>query len=75
MTKRTRMTRRGFSPVAFFLITVIATSNQPVVPQVAAATGEGSSPRMLAFRGATMGTTYSVKISDPPIENDAAETS
>ncbi|EMI52801.1 ApbE-like lipoprotein [Rhodopirellula sallentina SM41] len=89
------MTRRGFSPVAFFLITVVALSSLPVALPVALAVatpvlaaagpgdtpdagdnpGTGLSPRMLAFRGATMGTTYTVKVSDPPAKNDSAEDS
>ncbi|EMI41771.1 FAD:protein FMN transferase [Rhodopirellula sp. SWK7] len=88
MSQRNRMTRRGYSPVAFFLMFTIAVvaglgggwlSGNVVQAQdssaesTAAESTAGETPQMIAFRGATMGTTYSVKVSDPPDGDDWAE--
>ncbi|WP_283435320.1 FAD:protein FMN transferase [Neorhodopirellula lusitana] len=58
-----RMTRRGLCLVAFFVLTCL-------LPPFVHATGD-SGPDFATFQGATMGTTYTVKVSDPP-SSDAA---
>ncbi len=62
MPQSDRMTRRGLHLVALFICCVNLT-----LPSEAATTG------LLHFRGATMGTTYSIKISGPPGGSEWAE--
>lgn len=62
-----RKTRRGFRPVAFFLI---AWTLGCVNVALAAAPADGSATKplhsILSFRGMTMGTTYMVKVAGAP---------
>ncbi|MCM2372170.1 FAD:protein FMN transferase [Aporhodopirellula aestuarii] len=79
MSERNRMTRRGYSPVAFFIVITMCLIGITPFGFIAGqrvfagdSSGEASSPLVLVFRGATMGTTYSVKVSDPPPGDDWA---
>lgn len=64
-----RMTRRGFRPVAFFMVTSSVLLACLCVSSVCAvAEAQNATGGMLLFRGQTMGTTYSVKVSQPPDE-------
>ncbi len=66
-----RMTRRGFRPVAFFIITsVLLLASQYAATMEGSAEAQSPSGSPLLFRGATMGTTYSVKVSLPPNRKD-----
>lgn len=64
-----RMTRRGFRPVAFFIVTSsLLWAWLCVIAVPGVAQSQPAASRMLHFRGQTMGTTYSVKVSAPPDE-------
>jgi thiamine biosynthesis lipoprotein len=64
MIMNLRMTRRGWCPVAFF---IVATSVSTLGKSVFA---DAPSTTLQAFRGMTMGTTYMVKVSGIPEDRD-----
>ncbi len=65
------MTRRGFSPVAFFVVASVMLLANPCIGTLAGrAEAQSPADSLLHFGGATMGTTYHVTVSQPPDRAD-----